>query len=227
MSRRSTRLVEKSELHLQKTTSSETAKSFKLERCGRSGKTQDSSRGGRKLKRNSGSDANEILFSSEQLEGKKRKTCSQRAVVTRAAASKNSKSEGIKKGGGRPRKRVYYQKVIFDGGEFEVGEDVYVKRREDASSDDEDPEVEECRVCFKSGKAIMIECDDCLGGFHLKCLKPSLKEVPEGDWICGFCEATKTGKQVQLPKPPEGKKRVRTMREKLLAGDLWAAHIER
>lgn len=122
---------------------------------------------------------------------------------------------------------MYYQKVVFDGGEFEVGDDVYVRRREDASSDDEDPEVEECRVCFKSGKAIMIECDDCLGGFHLKCLKPPLKVIPEGDWICGFCEAAKMGKEVQFPKPPEGKKRVRTMREKLLAGDLWAAHIER
>ncbi|XP_016899376.1 origin of replication complex subunit 1B-like [Cucumis melo] len=173
---------------------------------------------------------NEVMFSPsfQQLEGKKRKTYKKRSMVTRATASKNPNSEeGInKRGSGRLRKRVYYQKVVFDGGEFEVGDDVYVRRREDASSDDEDPEVEECRVCFKSGNAVMIECDDCLGGFHLKCLKPPMKVIPEGDWICGFCEAAKMGKEVQLPKPPEGKKRVRTMREKLLAGDLWAAHIE-
>ncbi|KAK9950817.1 hypothetical protein M0R45_006284 [Rubus argutus] len=72
----------------------------------------------------------------------------------------------------------------------------------------------------------MIECDDCLGGFHLKCLKPPLKEVPEGDWVCGFCEARKLGREVQLPTPPQGKKLVRTFREKLLSSDLWAAHIE-
>ncbi|TQD92194.1 hypothetical protein C1H46_022232 [Malus baccata] len=72
----------------------------------------------------------------------------------------------------------------------------------------------------------MIKCDDCLGGFNLKCLKPPLKDVPEGDWICGFCEARKLGKAVQLPTPPEGKKLVRTLREKLLFSDLWAAHIE-
>ena len=66
---------------------------------------------------------------------------------------------------------------------------------EDAASDNEDPEVEECRVCFRSGgRVVMIECDECLGGFHFKCLKPPLKEVPEGNWICGFCEAKKSRK---------------------------------
>ncbi|XP_050225555.1 origin of replication complex subunit 1B-like [Mercurialis annua] len=124
------------------------------------------------------------------------------------------------------KKRVYYKKVVYDGGEFEVGDDVYVKRRDDASSDEEEPEVEECRVCFKAGKAAMLECDCCLGGFHLKCLKPPLREVPEGDWICGFCEDRKLGKEVKMPSPPQGKKLARTLREKLLSSDLWAAHIE-
>ncbi|MQL79096.1 hypothetical protein Taro_011526, partial [Colocasia esculenta] len=124
------------------------------------------------------------------------------------------------------RKRVYYKKVVYDGGEFEVGNDVYVKRREGAESDAEDPEVEECRICFKSGKALMIECDDCLGGFHLKCLKPPLKKVPEGDWVCAFCEARKLGKMVDPLKPPKGKKVSRTAKEKLLSSDLWAARLE-
>ncbi|KAL0371115.1 UNVERIFIED_CONTAM: Origin of replication complex subunit [Sesamum angustifolium] len=120
------------------------------------------------------------------------------------------------------KKRVYYRKVIYDGGEFSAGDDVYVKRREDGSSDDEDPEVEECRACFKpAGKRIMIECDDCLNGFHLTCLKPPLKEVPEGDWICNYCEARKSGKILEFPEPPKGKKRARTAREKLLSSDLW------
>ncbi|XP_057528082.1 origin of replication complex subunit 1A-like [Amaranthus tricolor] len=137
---------------------------------------------------------------------------------TRARARIQAKS-GLKK-------RVYYKKAVYDGGEFAVGDDVYVKRRENASSDDEDPEEEECRICFRGGRGLMIECDDCLNGFHLKCLKPPLKEVPEGDWICGFCEGKKLGKKVELPLPPKGKKRVRTLREKLLSSDLWAARIE-
>ncbi|KAJ6692021.1 ORIGIN RECOGNITION COMPLEX SUBUNIT 1 [Salix purpurea] len=139
-------------------------------------------------------------------------------MASKKKAAKTDKMSG--------KKRVYYKKVVYDGGEFEVGDDVYVKRREDANSDDEIPELEECRVCFKAGKAVMVECDDCLGGFHLKCLKPPLKVVPEGDWICGFCEARKLGREVQLPRPPPGKKLARTLRDKLLSSDLWAAHIE-
>ncbi|KAL1198948.1 Origin of replication complex subunit 1B [Cardamine amara subsp. amara] len=130
------------------------------------------------------------------------------------------------------KRRVYYNKVEFDGVEFEIGDDVYVKRREDSNSyeEEEDPEMEDCKICFKSGSNVMIECDDCLGGFHLKCLKPPLKEVPEGDWICQFCEIRKSGSQSQklvVPKPPEGKKIARTLREKLLSSDLWAARIEK
>lgn len=160
--------------------------------------------------------------------GRKRKRGKDRTVVTRAlASSKSEKKRGSAPPQRQPRRRVYYKKVVYDGGEFEVGDNVYVKRREEASSDDEEPEMEDCRVCFKAGRAVMIECDDCLGGFHLKCLKPPLKEVPEGSWICRFCEARRSGKEVELPVPPEGKKRLRTMREKLLSSDLWAARIER
>ncbi|CAH8387942.1 unnamed protein product [Eruca vesicaria subsp. sativa] len=120
-------------------------------------------------------------------------------------------------------KRVYYNKVEFDSVEFQIGDDVYVKRKEEEEEDDDDVEIEDCRICFKSGSInnVMIECDDCLGGFHLKCLKPPLKEVPEGDWICNFCQ------KLEVPKQPEGKKVVRTAREKLLSSDLWAARIEK
>ncbi|KAK9154976.1 hypothetical protein Sjap_002456 [Stephania japonica] len=145
---------------------------------------------------------------------------------SRVETRRSARSEKKCRSDGHARRRVYYRKVVYDGGEFEVGDDVYVKRREDVRADEEDPEVEDCRICFKSGRALMLECDGCLGGFHLKCLKPPLKEVPEGDWVCTFCEARKTGKNVELPEPPPGIKRSRTAREKLLASELWAAHIE-
>lgn len=151
----------------------------------------------------------------------KRKRGDELEIVAKTRAQARTRARNV------PKKRVYYKRVMYDEGEFAVGDDVYVKRRENASSDEEDPEVEECKVCFRGGRGVMIECDDCLGGFHLKCVKPPLKEVPEGDWICGFCEAKKSGKEVELPKPPKGKKRVRTLKEKLLTSDLWAARIER
>ncbi|KAL2968524.1 hypothetical protein AAZX31_15G033400 [Glycine max] len=178
-------------------------------------------------KKKNGKNSIEVSFapvtpaSSEKASTRKRE--GEGGVVTRA---KRRKSENREKSAKLPQRRVYYTKVVYDGGEFELGDDVYVKRREDASSDDEDPEMEECRMCFSSNDEVMIECDDCLGGFHLKCLRPPLKDVPEGDWICGFCEARKMGMEVQLPKPPKGKKLVRTMREKLLSSDLWSGRIK-
>lgn len=177
------------------------------------------------LKKRNGKDKSvKVLFaptSPEQSETKKRKRRNvfEKTVVT--------KGKGAASKGERIAKVQYYKKVVYDGGEFEVGDDVYVKRIEDGSSDEEDPEVEECKLCFCFGDEIMIECDSCLGGFHLKCLKPPLKDVPEGDWICGICEGRKMGKNVDFPKPPEGKKLARTMRQKLHSSDLWAARIER
>ena len=46
---------------------------------------------------------------------------------------------------------------------------------------DESDETDVCRVCHKQTKtgSDMLECSRCLGGFHMKCLKPALKAVPK------------------------------------------------
>lgn len=45
------------------------------------------------------------------------------------------------------------------------------------------------QVCSRSALLTgMLECSTCLRGFHLKCLRPALKAVPEGDWLCPSCE---------------------------------------
>ncbi|RDX81697.1 Origin of replication complex subunit 1A, partial [Mucuna pruriens] len=129
---------------------------------------------------------------SEKRSTRKRNREGETSVVTRAKRGKSQKHVQ-----NCPRSAC-----ITKVGEFELGDDVSVRRREDAYSDDEDA-----------------YSDDCLGGFHLKCLAPPLKDVPEGNWICGFCEARKMGREVEFPKPPKGKKLVRTMREKLLSND--------
>ncbi|KAB2606158.1 origin recognition complex subunit 1-like [Pyrus ussuriensis x Pyrus communis] len=195
-------------------------------------KTPKSAEKGKKLNAKEEGDLTEIKnaispVTPGQSETKKRKREQKSTVVMRSRASKNVTFEENKSVKSVPKRRAYYKKVVYDGGEFEVGDNVFVRRREDASSDEVLVEVEECRVCFKSGKAVMIECDDCLGGFHLKCLKPPLKDVGEQFRNNKITDARKLGKVVQLPTPPEGKKLVRTLREKLLSSNLWAAHIER
>ncbi|KAL7506562.1 hypothetical protein ACHAXN_003828 [Cyclotella atomus] len=46
-----------------------------------------------------------------------------------------------------------------------------------------------CDTCGIGGK--LIACDSCELHYHLDCLEPPLKEVPEGTWICNTCR-TKT-----------------------------------
>jgi origin recognition complex subunit 1 len=146
----------------------------------------------------------------------------------RAAPSPKAPSQAEPKRQRRlPKQRAHYRKVVYDGGEFAVGDDVYVKRQEGAESDAEDPEQEECRVCFRTSGGVMVECDACLGGFHLRCVRPPLRRVPEGDWACPYCEAERAGRAIDRPKPPVGKRIRRTAKEKLLSSDLWAARIER
>eukprot|EP00698_Gefionella_okellyi_P024732 TRINITY_DN8809_c0_g1_i2.p1 TRINITY_DN8809_c0_g1~~TRINITY_DN8809_c0_g1_i2.p1 ORF type:complete len:1211 (-),score=201.20 TRINITY_DN8809_c0_g1_i2:60-3692(-) len=43
-----------------------------------------------------------------------------------------------------------------------------------------------CTICRRDGELIC--CDGCPGSFHLKCCKPPLKAVPEGEWWCWMCK---------------------------------------
>ncbi|CAM8977022.1 unnamed protein product [Rhodiola kirilowii] len=116
------------------------------------------------------------------------------------SASESSATSRINQGASEGAQSLHTL-VRYNGIEFKVGDNVYLKRREEASSDKEDVEEEDCRMCFKIGKAVMIECDDCLG-------------------------ARKLGKEILIPSFPVVKKRRRTAREKLLSSDLWAARVE-
>ena len=57
---------------------------------------------------------------------------------------------------------------------------VYIRETED---DDQLPDVgaeDLCSLCSRGHcPENMIECSRCLGGFHMKCMKPVLKAVPE------------------------------------------------
>ena len=47
-----------------------------------------------------------------------------------------------------------------------------------------------CCICEEGEEedgADMILCDGCERGYHLDCLKPPLKEVPKGEWLCPAC----------------------------------------
>lgn len=99
------------------------------------------------------------------------------------------------------------------GQSVSIGDDVYM-----ALTDDQDllpnceEEEDECCTCHRGitrNSGPMVECERCLGGYHIRCLKPILKAIPQGDWFCPECVAGS-----QLPTRPPA-----TACEKFIWGD--------
>ena len=59
-----------------------------------------------------------------------------------------------------------------------------------------------CQVCKSAGNPNkMLLCDYCLEGYHMGCLEPVLKKIPDGVWLCPRCreaEAQRILEQVHL-----------------------------
>ena len=45
---------------------------------------------------------------------------------------------------------------------------------------------EYCKICKDGGELLC--CDFCPGTYHMKCVKPQLITVPEGEWKCPMCK---------------------------------------
>ncbi|XP_071841131.1 chromodomain-helicase-DNA-binding protein 5-like isoform X4 [Apostichopus japonicus] len=58
---------------------------------------------------------------------------------------------------------------------------------------EQDEHMEFCRVCQDGGELLC--CDQCPSSYHIFCLNPPLKEIPDGEWLCPRCSC----------EPPKGK----------------------
>ncbi|XP_010192277.1 PREDICTED: bromodomain adjacent to zinc finger domain protein 1A, partial [Mesitornis unicolor] len=60
-----------------------------------------------------------------------------------------------------------------------------------------------CKVCRKKGDAeSMVLCDDCDRGYHIYCIRPKLKVVPEGDWFCPECRPKQRSRRLSSRQRP-------------------------
>ena len=50
---------------------------------------------------------------------------------------------------------------------------------------EEDEHMEFCRVCKDGGELLC--CDICPSAYHVHCLNPPIKHIPDGDWHCPRC----------------------------------------
>lgn len=58
-----------------------------------------------------------------------------------------------------------------------------------------------CMICRRKGDPSQtLLCDDCNRACHMYCLKPKLKQVPEGDWFCQRCRPEDYTKKKQTKK---------------------------
>ena len=58
----------------------------------------------------------------------------------------------------------------------------------DSESEEEEEEGKHdhfCKECKLGGDLLL--CDFCPSAYHMKCLNPVLKEVPDDDWKCPRC----------------------------------------
>ena len=131
-----------------------------------------------------------------------------------------------------PRRRAVAELPLADGEAAGVGDVVYIdlglsEAALEALVGGEDGAGavvgESCGACGgpPSARDVMLECDGCLSGWHMKCLRPPLRAVPKGEWLCPRCTAGEGG---DAPVPPAGA--AQTPREHLMAGSLGLARVE-
>lgn len=138
--------------------------------------------------------------------------------VSQAAPKKKSKKKTVE----APPKRKYWKMVNLEGEIFAVGDSAYVVSEK--TVDFEEDEDVPCAVCGEAPDAdkIMLECDTCLRGWHMSCLKPPMTRVPESDWHCPLC--TRGGEAASAVPPIEST--ARTACTEFMAGRLHLTRIE-
>nr|XP_054768903.1 chromodomain-helicase-DNA-binding protein Mi-2 homolog isoform X3 [Lytechinus pictus] len=58
-----------------------------------------------------------------------------------------------------------------------------------------DEHMEFCRVCHDGGELLC--CEQCPSSYHIFCLNPPLRRVPEDDWVCPRCACEPPSGRVQ------------------------------
>ena len=83
----------------------------------------------------------------------------------------------------KPKQRRFLEKAEHNGLTYTIGCSAYVVVNPQTAEDAW--ELETCEVCKRTSKkrgrkeVPLLECDQCLRGYHLDCLDPPLSDVPE------------------------------------------------
>lgn len=64
----------------------------------------------------------------------------------------------------------------------------FFQEGEGIKEQEEDEHMEFCRVCKDGGELLC--CDQCPSAYHVHCLSPPIKHIPDGDWHCPRCSVS-------------------------------------
>lgn len=63
------------------------------------------------------------------------------------------------------------------------------KKKGASESESDDDDENPCAHCYSNKRPDMVLlCDTCDAAYHTLCLRPPLLNIPEGDWICPYCQ---------------------------------------
>lgn len=79
---------------------------------------------------------------------------------------------------------AYYYGTFKTSDNYRLLKVVCEEEQEDKAKE-EKTKVDQCAICDDGGNLLI--CDGCEGEYHMRCLRPALKEVPEGYWECDEC----------------------------------------
>lgn len=169
---------------------------------------------------------NEVCIYKPEKEKNKQTEYVIKSLDTRRKSLRELKSKARE-----PRNRKhgprYSQQANIDGTLFHTGDHVYVRRKVVNDGSESDEELEDCVICGEHEGETMVECDCCLGGFHMNCVVPPLDSVPEGDWYCSICSAHGRDEKCLRQKIDETRVKKRTAKDRLFSGELSVAQITR
>jgi hypothetical protein len=80
---------------------------------------------------------------------------------------------------------AYYLGTFKKSDDYRLLKTIVVEERIEKTAASAIHGFDSCAICGDGGSLLI--CDGCEGEYHMGCLRPALKSIPEGNWECDEC----------------------------------------
>ena len=120
------------------------------------------------------------LTDGSDWDAAKKKQFSQEIFKNRKDLSQVCKNMGIE----MKTCLIYYYRAFKNSTDYRLMKAIFDDERYEKTAKFETV-YDVCAICGDGGELVI--CDECEGEYHLKCMRPPLRVVPEGRWECDEC----------------------------------------